>query len=68
MISELSVKCKVKRLWISDNDGTGEDQELYSIITNPSNVLEHLYMDGTKLLSNAAIDLFTALKDKSKLK
>ena len=36
-------------------------------MTNPSNVLEQLYMDGTKLSSNAAVDLFTALKDNSKL-
>ena len=67
MISELSVKCKVKRLWITDNDTIGEDREFYSIMTNPSNVLEQLYMDGTKLSFNAAVDLLTALKDNSKL-
>ena len=50
MISELSVKCKVKRLWITVGSST------------------QLYMDGTKLSSNAAIDLFKALKDNSKQK
>ena len=68
LISELTVKCKVKELWIIGNRTIGEDQQLYSILTDPSNVLEQLYMFRTRLSSSAAIALFTALKDNNRLK
>ena len=68
LISKLTVKCKVKELVISYNDTVGEGWQLYSILTDPSNVLEQLAMDGIKLSSSAAIDLFIALKDNMKLK
>ena len=68
LISELAVKCKVEVLWISGNDTIGEDQQLYSILTNPFNVLEKLNMWHTGLSSTAAIALFTALKVNNKLK
>ena len=68
LISELTVKCKVKRLRIGGNCTIGEDQQLYSILTDPSNVLEKLHMYRTRLSSSAAIALFTALKDNNKLK
>ena len=68
LISELTVKYKVKELWIGGNHTIGEDQQLYSILTDPSNVLEQLYMWRTGLSSSAAIALFTILKDNSKLK
>ena len=68
LISELTVKCKVKELWIAGNDTIGEDQQLYSMLTNPSSVLETLNMMGTQLSSRAATDLFTAVKDNNKLK
>ena len=55
-------------LWISGNDTIGEDQQLYSILTNPFNVLEKLNMWHTGLSSTAAIALFTALKVNNKLK
>ena len=42
--------------------------QLYSILTDPSNVLVLLDMWGTNLLSSSAIALFTALKDNNKLK
>ena len=38
----------------------GEDERLYSIISDPSSMLEELYMYSTKLSSSAAIKLFTA--------
>ena len=68
LISELTVKCKVKVLWIGGNHTIGEDQQLYSILTDPSNVLEQLDMFHTRLSSSAAIALFTTLKDNNKLK
>ena len=68
LISELTVKCKVKKLWIAVNYTIGEDQQLYSILSNPSSVLEKLDMYDTQLSSRAATDLFTAVKDNNKLK
>ena len=68
LISELTVKCKVKELGIAGNDTIGEDQQLYSMLTNPSSVLETLIMRDTQLSSRAATDLFTAVKDNNKLK
>ena len=68
LISELTVKCKVKQLWIEGNDTIGEDQQLYSMLYNTSSVLEVLIMWDTQLSSRAATDLFTAVKDNNKLK
>ena len=68
LISELTVKCKVKVLWIVGNHTIGEDQQLYSMLTDPSNVLKQLMMYCTALSSGAAITLFTTLKDNNKLK
>ena len=69
LISELTVKCKVKELGISGNHTIGEDQQLYSMLTDPSSVLETaLYMRDTQLSSRAATDLFTAVKGNNKLK
>ena len=67
LISELTVKCKVKVLWIRGNHTIGEDQQLYSMLYNSSSVLEVLYMRFTQLSSRAATDLFTAVKDNNKL-
>ena len=66
LISKLTVKCKVKELRINGNNTIGKD--LYSMLTNPSSVLERLYMWNTRLSSRAATDLFTAVKDNNKLK
>ena len=68
LISQLVVQYKVKVLGIDDNDTIGEDQQLYSMLTNPSNVLEELFMGVTKLSSTAATDVFTAVKENNKLK
>ena len=68
MISDITVSFNVKMLWIDGNHTIGEDEQLYSILTNPSTMLERLYMDGTALSSRAAIALFTALKDNNSLK
>ena len=68
LISELTVKCKVKVLKISDNNIIGENEQLYSMLLSPLNVLEQLYMVNNKLSSTAAIKLFRALKYNNKLK
>ena len=68
LISQLVVQYKVKLLGIVGNYTIGEDQQLYSMLTNRSNVLERLYMQATKLSSTAAADLFTAVKENNKLK
>ena len=68
LISELTVKCKVKALDLSHNYTIGEDQRLYLMLTHVSNTLETLYMYDTKLSSKGAIALFKALKDNNTLK
>ena len=68
LISELTVKCKVKRLEIDGNYTIGEDQQLYSMLTNPSTELELLYMQGTNLSSRGTRALFTSIIKNNKLK
>ena len=68
LISELSMKCRVRKLGIMGNYTIGEDQQLYYMLTNPATTLEVLYMWGIQLSSQGAIHLFTALKDNNTLK
>ena len=68
LISDITVKCKVKMLEINGNDIIGEDEQLYSMLSSPSTMLEGLDMYNTQLSSRAAIALFTAVKDNNKLK
>ena len=68
LISELTVKCKVKVLGITGNHTIGENQQLYSTLVDPSNILVQLYMMNTNLSSRAATALFTAVKDNITLK
>ena len=68
LISEITIKCKIKLLVIIGNHTIGENEQLYSMFTNPSTMLEGLYMWDTKLSSRAAIALFIALSDNNKLK
>ena len=69
LISDITVKCKVKKLVINGNDTIGNsDKQLYSILSSPSTMLEGLWMYNTKLSTRGAIALFTALKGNSKLK
>ena len=67
-ISDITISCRVKELDIRDNKTVGEDERLYSIISDPSSMLEVLYMSSIKLSSNAAIKLFTALSESKKLR
>ena len=68
LISELTQRLKVKELVIDGNETIGEDQQLYTMLNNPSSVLEILDMEGTQLSSTAATDLFTSLRNNHKLK
>ena len=68
LISELSVKCRVRRLGIDGNHTIGEDQQLYYMLTDPSTILEELYMWDTQLSSQGAIHLFNTVKDNNTLK
>ena len=58
----------MKWLVIDDNETIGEDQQLYTMLSNRSSVLEILNMWGTRLSSTAATDLFTSLRNNHKLK
>ena len=68
LISDITVKYKVKVLMIGGNYTIGENEQLCSMLSNPSTVLEKLYMWDTKLSCRAAIAMFTAVKDNNKLK
>ena len=68
LISQLTVRLKMKMLWIAGNKTIGEDQQLYTMLSNPSSVLERLNMWDTQLSSTAATDLFTSLRNNHKLK
>ena len=68
LISEITLKCKVKSLLLSSNYSIGEEQQLYSVLMNSTTVLEELYMYNTKLSSNGAIDMFVALNDNNTLR
>ena len=68
LISKFTVKHKVKVLRITGNEIVGEDYQLYSMLTDPSNTLQKLILAYTKLSSKAAIILFKALRDNSQLK
>ena len=65
-ITDLSVSCGIKVLRISGNEGVCD--EFYSILTNPSSVIEELYMASVKLSCSGAIKLFAALGESKKLR
>ena len=68
LISDITVSCNVKELWLTGNYTIGEDEQLYSILTNPSTMLETLHMNHTQLSAQQPITLFNTLKDNNKLK
>ena len=67
-ISDLTISCRVKTLWINNNNTVGEDDRLYRIITDDSSVVEVLLMSNVNLSSSGAIKLFTALSEAKKLR
>ena len=68
LISDITIKYRVKMLLINSNHTVGEDKQLYSMLTSSSTMLVALSMAYTKLSSEAAIALFNALNDNSTLK
>ena len=68
LISDITLSCNVRELYLDGNYTIGEDKQLYSILTNPSTMLEILDMTNTQLSSKGAIVLFNSLKDNNKLK
>ena len=67
-ISDITVKFKVKTLAISYNHTIGEDEQLYTMLTDSSTQLENLLIYDTKLSSKPAVALFKALENNNKLK
>ena len=67
-ISNITISCKVRELSIGGNRNLGEDEKLYSIISDPSSMLEILHMQYINLSLNALIKLFTALGESRKLR
>ena len=62
LISEFTVKHILKDLDIGSNYTIGEGKQLYTMLSNPSNMLEELYVFNTHLSFQGAVNLFTALK------
>ena len=67
-INDLTIRCRVKQLFIAHNKAIGEDGRLYRIISDHSSMVEELYIHNTELSSTATIELFTALSEGKKLK
>ena len=67
-VRDITITCGVRLLGIGGNATIGEDENLYSILTDSSSVIEELYMDSTMLSSDGAIKLFKALSEAINLK
>ena len=68
LISDITLKCKVKILTIDKNFTIGENEQLYSMLSSSSTMLEDLNMSSTNLSTRGAIALFKALKNNNRLK
>ena len=66
-ISDLTISCRVKTLFISHNKIDIVDR-LYRIITDDSSMVEELIMNDVNLSFSGAIKLFTALSEAKKLR
>ena len=67
-IRDIVLCCKVKQLSISGNSTVGEGNEFYTILTHHSSILTKLLMTNASLSSDAARNLFTAVKNSINLK
>ena len=67
LVSDITVKCKVKVLVIDGNNMIGENEQLYRMLTDSSTMLEELHMADIKL-SRGALNLFNGLKHNNTLK
>ena len=68
LISDIVINCRVKRLNLDSNDGIGENEQFYSILSHPSTKLEVLSMFQTNLSFRSAKSLFTTLEQNHTLK
>ncbi|XP_065920395.1 protein NLRC5-like isoform X2 [Dysidea avara] len=66
-ISDIVLVCKVRRFWIAGNHKIGENEALYTILSNPLSTLTYLNMSYTSLSSIAARKLFAAVMNAGKL-
>ena len=66
-LSDIVMNCRVRQLSISYNKTIGQTEEFFPTILSSSS-LEILYIHHVNLSSKAAIMIFTALKEKTKLK
>ena len=67
-VSDIVLSCKVEVLHLNGNHTIGESEDLYAMLMHPSSMLTELYMNHISLSSNAAVILFSAVKDANKLK
>ena len=68
MISDIVIKCSIKKLWINGNHFIGESQKLCSMLVDNYSTLECLHMVDTKLSYRGATSIFMALMNNSTLK
>ena len=67
-ISNIVLSCKIKTVIISGNPTIGDNDELYTMLSHPSSVVDYLMMNNVALSSTACRALFAAVKDATKLK
>ena len=66
-ISNIVLNCRVETMMISGNPTIGDNEELYTMLSHPSSVVDSLHMNSASLSSAACKALFAAVKDASKL-
>ena len=67
-VSGLAISCRTKVLRINGNATVCEDDRLYYILSDPSSMIEELYISNNNLSCTSAIKLFTVLGESNKLK
>ena len=67
-ISGLAISCRTKVLRINGNATVCEDDRLYYVLSDPSSMIEELYISNNNLSCTSAIKLFTVLGESNKLK
>ncbi|XP_065904015.1 nucleotide-binding oligomerization domain-containing protein 1-like [Dysidea avara] len=67
-ISNIVLSCKVETVVINGNPTIGDNEELYTMLSHPSSVVDLLAMDNVALSSTSCRALFAAVKDSTKLK
>ena len=68
VISDITIRCGVEKLWISNNKMGGDDVWSWSMITDSSSKLVEMDVRNNKVSSIEAIKLFTALSGSKKLR